>query len=135
MLPVAKRLITKSLVINSNKLRARNFQTSCFVRGIEEFKDVKTADANALVRAGRAWGAPELRRKSFDDLHKLWYVLYKERNVLLTMREKYRYAERATPMTEINRYTSVKRSMAAIKLVLAERRKFKSLFNAESEAN
>ena len=67
---------------------------------------------------GRSWRASELRLKSFDELHQLWYVLLKEKNLLLTSRanEKFRAAWRGG-----GRLRKVKESMARLKTVLRER--------------
>lgn len=41
-------------------------------------------DSNKKPVFGRSWLSPELRLKSFDDLHKLYYVCLKELNMLYT---------------------------------------------------
>jgi large subunit ribosomal protein L47 len=48
----------------------------------------------------------ELRLKSNEDLHKLWYVLLKERNMLLTMLEAYNDESEVMPNQE--RFDKVK---------------------------
>ncbi|KAE9395080.1 hypothetical protein BT96DRAFT_923105 [Gymnopus androsaceus JB14] len=55
-------------------------------------------------QSGRSWKASELRLKSFEDLHTLWYILLRERNLLATQQEECR------------------KSMARIKYVMNERR-------------
>lgn len=69
----------------------------------------------------RAWSIPELRRKSFNDLHSLWYQCIKERNKLA--REI--HLVRAGLHTEVDSFTIVderiRTTMWRIRHVLSER--------------
>ncbi|KAL5704487.1 hypothetical protein ACHQM5_022912 [Ranunculus cassubicifolius] len=68
---------------------------------------------------GRGWKASELRLKSWDDLQKLWYVLLKEKNMLMTQRQMLHAQNLRFPNPE--RIPKVRKSMCRIKHVLTER--------------
>ncbi|KAJ1968374.1 54S ribosomal protein L4 mitochondrial [Dispira parvispora] len=97
-------------------------QRAALPRGLEEFFEKGVSLPKEQEPTGRAWRASELRNKSFDDLHKLWYVLLKERNLLSTQIEE---AKRSrlynTAFTNKGRMLKCKKSMARIKTILTER--------------
>ncbi|KAL6776025.1 MRPL29 [Auxenochlorella protothecoides x Auxenochlorella symbiontica] len=93
--------------------------TSAPVRGLEELIVKAPKEGEAVVKAGRAWEAAELRLKSWDDLHALWFVLLKERNRLHAERMMHQHLK--TNMPEITRYKKVKLSMNRIKQVMSQR--------------
>ncbi|GMH83361.1 hypothetical protein TrST_g4357 [Triparma strigata] len=71
--------------------------------------------------SGRSWSASDLRKKSFSDLHKLHFTLYREYNLLWTEQG---FARRSGGFFENpGRKQNVKKSMAAIKQVLGERKR------------
>ncbi|MCO5580865.1 hypothetical protein L7F22_034737 [Adiantum nelumboides] len=71
----------------------------------------------------RAWKASELRVKSWEDLHKLWYVLLKEKNMLLTQKQVLSSHHMRFPDPE--RFPKVKLLMCRLKQVGADRESFK----------
>eukprot|EP01095_Lingulamoeba_sp_RSL-Kostka_P012962 TRINITY_DN523_c0_g2_i1.p2 TRINITY_DN523_c0_g2~~TRINITY_DN523_c0_g2_i1.p2 ORF type:complete len:226 (-),score=58.94 TRINITY_DN523_c0_g2_i1:35-712(-) len=95
-----------------------------FLRNQSEFFEpeflTEEAKKGEPPATGRSWRAAELRLKSYDDLHKLWYVLLKERNMLLT--EKNRRVKREYfPLLIPQRLRKVRKSMARIQCVVGER--------------
>ncbi|BEI81041.1 hypothetical protein CcaverHIS002_0202010 [Cutaneotrichosporon cavernicola] len=80
---------------------------------------------NVELKSGRSWSAPELRLKSFGDLHTLWYLLLRERNVIATQkaeRKRLRVAPQYGGKLLSIRSLRCRKSMARIKYVLNERR-------------
>jgi hypothetical protein len=71
---------------------------------------VAANDASMLL--GRSWDAAELRRKSFDDLHKLWYLLLIERNVLHTQKDEARRQG-----VELMSYTYVSEQLLKVSMI------------------
>lgn len=86
-----------------------------------EFFDDYSNWGEDTVKTGREWRVEELRLKSNEDIHKLWFVLYKERNMLLTMLEESRDQIELFPSPE--RLEKVEQSMINIEEVVKERNK------------
>jgi len=74
--------------------------------------------------SGRAWRASELRLKSFEDLHTLWYLVLRERNLLATQKEEARRMGLNDPTVQVSsvRVQQCRKTMARIKAMLNERR-------------
>ena len=86
------------------------------------FRDSNTlTGADADLKVGRSWRASELRLKSFEDLHTLWFALLRERNKLET--ERFAAKKAGTQMSNPARLRKTRVSMARLKTVLAERSK------------
>ncbi|CAN0195824.1 unnamed protein product [Laminaria digitata] len=81
------------------------------LRGLEEFRDPEIVKAGDVPIVGRQWTVPELRRKSFEDLHKLWFVLYKEKNMLMSELALTRRSKVPIPAGDRRQKVSVNMSM------------------------
>ncbi|KAI1386191.1 MRP-L47-domain-containing protein [Hypoxylon trugodes] len=71
---------------------------------------------------GRAWTVEELRHKSWDDLHRLWWVCVKEKNRIATALKESKRLKLLSGDDEIKaRLQEVRKTMKAIKHTLTER--------------
>ncbi|MBW0476063.1 hypothetical protein O181_015778 [Austropuccinia psidii MF-1] len=107
----------------------KNFRSPLydFFRGAKTMEDNDVADPTYCH-----WSVPQLRKKSFHDLQTLWYVLLKERNLLLVQRTEARRffgkvvdpANPGEPLLTIRKQLQmVQFSMRNIKVTLSERRR------------
>uniref|UniRef100_A0A8C6XC54 Large ribosomal subunit protein uL29m n=1 Tax=Naja naja TaxID=35670 RepID=A0A8C6XC54_NAJNA len=92
--------------------------TSVSRKGLEEFFD-NPKNWGKEVKSGDSWTVEQLRGKSSDDLHKLWYVLLKERNMLLTLEQESKRQSQKMPSPE--RLEKVIKSMERMDQVIQER--------------
>jgi large subunit ribosomal protein L47 len=113
------KLRTPSMTVGVSHISTRYLSSS----PLDAFRDPVDRQIRGSEQVGRPWSVKALRRKSYDDLHKLWYVLYIERNMLLTEQQLSRRRKLIFPQPE--RFQKVKKSMGAIKQVLGERKKVK----------
>lgn len=95
------------------------FSSSSAVRSLSEFFEDEKLRGEKIIRVGREWRKDELRLKSNSDLHKLWFVLLKERNMLLTMEEAFK--DKMAPMPNPERMDKVELSMEHLEEVVRER--------------
>uniref|UniRef100_A0A672RMR5 Large ribosomal subunit protein uL29m n=1 Tax=Sinocyclocheilus grahami TaxID=75366 RepID=A0A672RMR5_SINGR len=71
------------------------------------------------VKSGAPWTAKQLRLKSKENLHKLWYVFLKEKNMLLTLEQEAK--RQRLPMPSPERLKKVERSIMRLDTVVKER--------------
>lgn len=58
----------------NERFRLNRFHISAVHRDLMEFFDDKKNWAVEHIKVGRSWKKDELRIKSNEDLHKLWYL-------------------------------------------------------------
>ncbi|KAE8294123.1 39S ribosomal protein L47, mitochondrial [Larimichthys crocea] len=99
--------------------QCRALHTTISRRGLEEFFDLPENWGETTVKSAAPWTAKQLRTKSSEDLHKLWYVLLKEKNMLLTIEQEAKRQRVQMPSPE--RLKKIDRSMIRLETVVKER--------------
>ncbi|RXM28246.1 39S ribosomal protein L47, mitochondrial, partial [Acipenser ruthenus] len=108
--------------------QCRALHTSQWRRGLEAFFDETPNWGEPTVKSGAPWTAKQLRTKSSEDLHKLWYVLLKEKNMLLTVEQEAKRQrvqmpspERLTKFIIKGSLFQIERSMKRLDTIVQER--------------
>lgn len=96
-----------------------SIHTTAYTRDLMEFFENNYNWGKEEIKVGRSWKKEELRIKSNEDLHKLWYVLLKEKNMLLTMEHESKEHYYLFPNPE--RIDKVEESMNNLEDVIRER--------------
>lgn len=90
-----------------------------------------------LDTSSRPWTIPELRRKSFEDLHSLWYTCLKERNILARENHLVKNAAKSSRNDYDDISEKIRTTMWRIRHVLSERdwgfRRARDEFDTNSE--
>ena len=100
----------------------------------DEFADPETFSPQppAGIIHGDAWSLELLRTRNTVDLHKIWFVLLKEKNRLLACRHE--FIRHKAEMPSLHRLDKVAESMDNLRTVLEEREKAKNmLFEGKQE--
>ncbi|XP_065199705.1 large ribosomal subunit protein uL29m [Planococcus citri] len=117
--------LLRGLSINSYKttipISCRLVHTTCRRLDLNEFFEDPKNWSKEEIKVGRSWRVAELRLKSNEDLHKLWYILLKEKNMLLTM--EHHCKENYTLFPNPERIDKVEESMSNVETVVRERNK------------
>ncbi|KAK8521415.1 hypothetical protein V6N13_077519 [Hibiscus sabdariffa] len=113
------RFIGRTALLAAAKSESSAAADAAASNPLEQFFEADRNPDDQKPVYGRSWKASELRLKSWDDLHKLWYVLLKEKNMLMTQRQMLHAQNLRFPNPE--RIPKVRKSMCRIKQVLTER--------------
>ncbi|XP_039806931.1 uncharacterized protein LOC120670830 isoform X1 [Panicum virgatum] len=86
---LGRRLFSSAAAVSESAAAASTSAVRKAQNPLEEFFEVERSTEEDKPRPyyGRSWKASELRLKSWDDLQKHWYVLMKEKNMLMTQRQ------------------------------------------------
>ena len=129
---------TRNMTLLRNNDQLKNF-TSVHLMEAEMKKQAKkkkdTEKEGPLpeeaLSTGRSWLTNELRLKSTDQLHKLWYVFLREKNSILADNALLkRIRDKELPK---DRLFKVERSMKRLKAVIAERQKVQDQYRTYLE--